>query len=292
MQKHPPMKRYWPLPLFLLLCVTQLAAQPPKSSLLWEISGNGLQQPSYLFGTFHIMCKSDFAVTDVLASKIKASKQFYGELDMDQPNLQMSMMAKMIMPGKTLESLLGSTDYAKVSTRFQSITGMPMAMMNNFKPFICLSLLIINSTTCSETVQPETEFIAVAKEHNLTIAGLETVDDQLNALDKDPIDSQVAELKKIVLNFDSVKNVMSQLLAVYKKRDIDSLYSFMKSTGATDDFTTELLDKRNTKWIPTIQKAIIEKPSFFAVGAGHLGGPEGVISLLRKQGYRLTPVKF
>jgi uncharacterized protein YbaP (TraB family) len=292
MQKHPPMKKYWCLALVLLFGATQVVAQAPKSSLLWEISGNGLQNPSYLFGTFHLMCKGDFSVTPILESKIKASQQFYGELDLDQPDLQMSMMTKMIMQDKTIESLLGQADYAKVSTRFQAITGMPMAMMNNFKPFLCLSLLTINSTSCTETIQPETEFMTVAKENNLTIHGLETMDDQLDALDKEPLDSQVLELKKIVLNFDSVKNVMSELMAVYKKRDVDSLYSYMMNTGASEDFATELISKRNAKWIPLMQKAFTEKPTFFAVGAGHLGGTEGVISLLRKKGYRLTPVKF
>ena len=85
---------------------------------------------------------------------------------------------------------------------------------------------------------------------------------------------------------------MSDLIAVYKKRDVDSLYSYMMSTGASEDFATELISKRNEKWIPLMQKAFTEKPTFFAVGAGHLGGSEGVISLLRKKGYRLTPVKF
>jgi uncharacterized protein YbaP (TraB family) len=292
MQKHLPMKRYSCLALILFFSVTQLVAQPPKSSLLWEISGNGLQKPSYLFGTFHLMCKADFSITPILESKIKASEQFYGELDMDQPDLEMSMMTKLMMQGKTLESLLGEADYAKVSTRFQAITGMSMAMMNNFKPFLCLSALTLNSIKCDNTVQPETEFMAAAKENNLTIHGLETVDDQLSAIDKQPLDSQVMELKKIALNFDSVKNVMSDLIAVYKKRNVDSLYSYMMSTGASEDFATELISKRNAKWIPLMQKAFTEKPTFFAVGAGHLGGSEGVISLLRKKGYRLTPVKF
>lgn len=285
------MKRAACFLLILFLSSAQMFAQAPKSSLLWEISGKGLQHPSYLFGTFHIMCKGDFTVSGVLENKIKTSEQFYGEIDLDQPNLQAGMMAKMMMQGKTLQSLLGE-DYKKNSEKFQSITGMSMAMMNNFKPFLALSFLALNSTQCKETVQPETEFVAVAKQNHIPIRGLETIDDQMNAIDKEPIDSQINELKKIVSNFDSVKTMMSQLMTVYKARNIDSLFSFMKSTGANEDFETELLDKRNNKWIPIIEKAIAEKPTFFAVGAGHLGGPEGVISLLRKQGYRLTPVMF
>ena len=289
--KTLPMKRILCLFVFIFFSLTQLSAQPAKSSLLWEISGNGLQHPSYLFGTFHMMCKEDFAITGILESKLKASEQFYGEIDMDQPNLQANMISRIMMQGKTLETLLGE-DYKSTNEKFQSITGMSMAMLNNFKPFYCLSLLVINSTQCKESIQPEAAFTAVAKQNHLQIRGLETIDEQFDVIDKEPIDSQINALKKIVGNFDSVKTMMSQLMTVYKTKNIDSLFSFMKSTGANEDFGTELLDKRNKKWIPLMKKAMLEKASFFAVGAGHLGGTEGVISLLRKEGYRLTPVMY
>ncbi len=290
--KRSLMKRVFCFFFLLFSCTTTILAQNVRSSLLWEISGNGLAHPSYLFGTFHIMCKGDFSVSGVLENKLKSTGQFYGEIDLDDPNLQTKMMMKMMMQGKTLQSLMTESDYQDMSTKFQSITGMSMAMLNNFKPFVPLSLLTIKTVNCVEQVQPETELVKMAKENHLSIHGLETADDQIEVIDKEPLDSQIKELKQIVSGFDSVKNVMSRLLAVYKLRNIDTLYSFMKSTGASEDFETELLDKRNKKWIPVIQKAIAEKPTFFAVGAGHLGGPEGVIGLLRKQGYKLTPLMF
>ena len=267
-------------------------AQSKNTSLLWEISGNGLQNPSYLFGTFHIMCKADFPVSDILIHKIKSSRQFYGELKMDDPNLQSQMMLKMMMAGKTLQSLMSEAEYKTVSENFQAIMGMPISAFNNFKPFMALSLLAIQSISCLEKVQPETEFVQIAKANNLSIMGLETIDDQMNAIDKQPLDSQVNALKQSVLNFDSVKNVMAEMINIYKQRDIDSLYSFMKRSGADDVFEQDLLIKRNKNWIPVIIKAIAINPSFFAVGAGHLAGSEGLISLLRKQGYTVTPVKY
>ena len=198
----------------------------------------------------------------------------------------------MMMTGQTLQKLIPEPEFSKMNDRFQTITRMPLSMFNTFKPFMALSMLAIKSTTCSETVQPETELMTVAQKNKIPMYGLETVDDQLNAIDQEPLDSQINSLKKQVSNFDSAKNEMAQLNAVYQKRNIDSLYAFMKNTGISDDFETNMLDDRNKRWIPAIQKAMEASPSFFAVGAGHLGGPEGVISLLRKQGYRLTPVKF
>jgi uncharacterized protein YbaP (TraB family) len=278
--------------LFCAVSVLQSGAQPPRSSLLWEISGNSLQQPSYIFGTFHIICRSDFPITETLKQKITSSGQFYAELALDDPGMQMQLAMKMLMPDKTLSSLMTQTEFEKISTNFQKIAGMPLSMFNNFKPFVALSMVTINAIDCEDKLQPETEFMAMAKENNLPVLGLETMDDQVNAINSEPLDSQVTALKQTLLNFDSVKQVLQELIKVYKARNIDTLVAFMRSKGTDGDFETNLLVKRNRNWIPVMEKAMALKPSFFAVGAGHLGGNEGVIALLRKKGYTVKPVAY
>ena len=64
------------------------------------------------------------------------------------------------------------------------------------------------------------------------------------------------------------------------------------TNGKLPDSMEKLLDERNAKWIPVIEKNIALTPSFIAVGAGHLGGKKGVLNLLRKKGYKLTPIKI
>ena len=272
---------------------TSFSQEQPKNSLLWMISGKDLSRPSYVFGTFHMMCKSDFAITDPLKEKLNATEQFYGELDMDDPGLQMSMMSKMRLKDKTLKDLMSEKDYTTLSENFQRVTGMQLQMFNQFMPFMSLSLLTLNSIECSDRVQPEGEFVKLAQQKKLPILGLETIDDQIEAINSQPLDSQLYSLKRMVLAYDSVKQSMNKMIAVYKENNVDKLYDFIKANSNGDDrFETEMLAKRNKKWIPTIEKAIHEKPSFFAVGAGHLGGHEGVLELLRKQGYTLTPVLY
>ena len=74
--------------LLLLLVVfcgsTTYAQKQTSNSLLWEISGNGLQQPSFLFGTIHMICKEDFLLSETAKQKFNSSKQVYLELDMDE----------------------------------------------------------------------------------------------------------------------------------------------------------------------------------------------------------------
>ncbi len=181
---------------FLLILPAAEAQKKPASSLLWKISGNGLKHPSYLFGTFHIMCKTDFSVSPALEEKITSTEQFYGELDMDDPGMQLNLMSKMRLQGTTLSQLLGETDFTSVSDSFQRITGMSLQMMNQFSPFMPMSLLTISSIKCTDRIQPETEFVNIAKKNKLPILGLETVDDQMAAINAQPLDSQVLVLKK------------------------------------------------------------------------------------------------
>ncbi|MES2371521.1 MAG: TraB/GumN family protein [Bacteroidota bacterium] len=290
------MKRVGSLFLALFLGIIQLFAQGPASSLLWKISGNGLNAPSYIFGTSHIMCKGDFTITPILRSSLLSTQQFYGELKMDDPAMQMQLMKEMMMKDQTLESLMGTEDYKKVDIAFQKITGTPITMFNHFKPFMSLSLLYLSMETCTEKVQPETEFMQVAKEGKLPILGLETVVEQMKAIDKFPLDSQAYELKKMVLNFDSLKAEMQGMPDIYKSGDIDSIYNFIVSSGSGaglgQNMEKDLVITRNHNWIPLIKKAITAKPTFFAVGAGHLGGKTGVVNLLRTQGYTVIPVKY
>lgn len=276
-----------------LLLNTTSAQQTPSSSLLWKISGNGLKEPSYIFGTFHMMCKTDFSITPILEEKVKSTQQFFGELDMDDPTLQTTLMSSMRLKETNLQKLLGEDEFKIVSDSFKNITGISLQMFNQFSPFMSMSMLTLSSIACSDKIQPETEFVNIAKKNALPILGLETVQDQVNAINSQPLDSQAVSLKRTVLNYDSVKQVMIKMIEVYKEKNTDKLYQFIKdNSDGNDNFEQEMLVTRNVRWIPVIKKAVHEKPSFFAVGAGHLGGKQGVLNLLKEQGYTLTPVLY
>lgn len=97
---------------------------------------------------------------------------------------------------------------------------------------------------------------------------------------------------QIVKNFDSAKQMMTQMVEVYKQRNPDALYKFMKNGGLNDVFETAMLEERNNKWLPTIVTNLKKQATFFAFGAGHLAGNNGIISLLKKKGYTVTPVAY
>lgn len=268
-----------------------LISNAQKPSLLWQVSGKGITKPSYLFGTFHLICKEDFEITNKLKEKFNSTNILFEEMKMDDPSMQTKMMLKMKWD-RSLKDFIDSNSYKMLADSFKKITSMPISFFDSYKPFLCMSMLTQKMIDCKTVIQPETEFIKLAKENKMEVFGLETIDDEINAIEKMPIDSQINSLMQIVKNFDSAKQMMTQMVEVYKKRNPEELYSFMKKSGLNDMFETAMLEERNNKWLPTIIANIKKQPTFFAFGAGHLVGSFGIINLLKKSGYKVTPVEY
>lgn len=82
------------------------------------------------------------------------------------------------------------------------------------------------------------------------------------------------------------------MVLLYKSKDIDKLYRMSISDDVFGKYENVLLNKRNNNWISPMAKEMEAMPTFFAVGAGHLGGPNGIITLLRKKGYKVSAVMY
>lgn len=288
-----------PIKLFLIslifssLYFTQIYGQKEEKSLLYEISGNGLSQPSYLYGTIHIICKDDFVMNEVTKKKFSEVQQVYLELDMDDPKMMPEMMKSMYMTdGSTLKTLMSEADYQKVSQFFKDSLKTNIGMMDKMKPFVLSSMTIPKLIACPSQSYEET-FMKMAKAENKEILGLETVGEQFGAIDKMGMKKQAdMMLVKMIENWDEGKQTLKQMITDYKNQDVEALLDDMSKSKSSDaNFQEDLLITRNQNWIPKIQKITKEKPTFFAVGAGHLGGKKGVIALLRNEGFTVKAVK-
>jgi len=88
----------------------------------------------------------------------------------------------------------------------------------------------------------------------LNIIGLETVQEQINAIDAEPIESQIKTLQKMVLNFDSLKTEMQEMIRIYQQNDAEALYSYIQLHSMDGLNETAMLINRNRSWIPRIKK--------------------------------------
>lgn len=288
------MKKTILLLLIAVISFSSFSQTNSNSSLLWEISGKNLKQPSYLFGTVHMICKEDFFMPDVVRSKFSAAEEVFLELDMDDPSMMMKMMTMMQLPkGQTIKQLFGDTAaYAAFDKKYQKITGMSASMFNTYKPLMLMTMLTEKSLPCSTKESYEQTFMAIAVKEKKDIKGLETMEDQIAVFDGIPDSLEIANLQNMVNNFDKSIDEFKKLVAVYKQQDVEALYKFTASSPELMNAQNDLLVKRNNNWIPVMQKNMETKVCFFAVGAAHLGGDIGVINLLRKQGFTVKPVKL
>lgn len=265
----------------------------PKSSLLWEITGKDLKQPSYLFGTIHIICKEDFFLPPIVTEKFTNADQIFLELDMDDPMMVLKMMQLLQLPkGQTIKQLFGDSAFKTFDEQYKKITGSSAMMFNTFKPFMLMSMLTEKSLSCTVRESYEQTFIAMAAKQKKNIKGLETIEDQVAVFDSIPDSTEIANLKSMVVDFNKGVEEFKKLVAVYKTQDVDSMYRLTNQSPELMEAEEELLVKRNSKWIPIIETNMQKTSCFFAVGAAHLGGDIGVIALLRKQDYTVKPVKL
>jgi len=277
---------------FTLSSVQSIAQRDKTNTLLWEISGNGLNEPSYLFGTIHMICKEDFLLSESVKQKFASSKQIYLELDMDDPQLQVTMMQQMQLPGKeTLKNILGESSFKKLNSFLQKEMNMNLVMFDKFKPMMVMSILAQRLLPCASMESYEINFVKMASEQKKELLGLEKVEEQIGVFDAIPDSLEIRSIMKMVNDFDTQKKEFTRMSAIYKSQDLEALYQLMVESPEMMDSQELLLDRRNRNWIPIMESAMKNSSTFFAVGAGHLGGSQGVLELLRKQGYVVKGIK-
>ncbi len=265
-----------------------------EESLLWKIEGNGLLKPSYLFGTIHLIPEDKYFFTKEMENAFAQSDQVIFEIDMNVMN-DMSQMAgllsKMRMPDSiTLQDLISPEDYQLLQEKAKE-NGLPLFYFENIKPLFLQSIIGDVNSKKNQMISYEINLAEKASNTGKSIGGLETIDDQMAAIDVVPLKEQAAML------IESFKSTNSQnfdtIVQLYVQQKLQELQVMLESsfTKTDNNYLDSFLKNRNVKWIDNMKKLMSEKPTFFAVGAGHLAGKNGVINLLKDNGYKVTAIK-
>jgi uncharacterized protein len=262
-----------------------------EKSLMWEVTGNGLNQPSYLFGTIHINCKNRLKFSAKRQEIFAKAQQIYLELDFDDPTLQKQIGQNTQMPpGKSLQKLLTPRQYKQARKYFADKLKLPLEFFSTTRPFLLTSLATPSGLKCPVDSWEEV-IVKMAKQQKLEIKGLESVKDQFAVFDTVSLKEEAAMLMEVINNPTKNKQEFLKLIAAYNNEDLHLLEKITKADPSSKKFVTSLLDDRNRKWIPIITREAKSKPTFFGFGAAHLVGSEGVIALLQKAGYTVKPIK-
>lgn len=269
----------------------QKAAQA-GNTLLWQVSGRGLKKPSYLFGTFHIMCKKDMPVGKTVHNAVAAVNSVYMEMDMDDPKIMLGGMKYVYMKdGKKLKDFFVPEEYSRLEKFFKDSIGIPLALMQTMKPLTLEALVYTYMMDCETPSGVEAEIQKIAKKNKKEIYGFETMEFQGSVFDSIPYEVQAKNLLQITDSLEQFRSYFNATMQVYKKQLLDSLDQLSKQYDFGEEKNMDLLlYKRNINWVNQLNRILKKQSVFIAVGAGHLPGEKGLIGLLRKEGYSVTPL--
>ncbi len=279
--------------LFSLFLNAQNTEKTEQKSLLWEISGNGLQTPSYIFGTIHMIPKKDYFFTEIMQNKFKKCKVLALEIHLDSMKAKAKELAPQMMypDGKTLKDYVSAEDYKRIesySTDTLKVGKIMFSLAVKMKPFFGSSIIMMKMI--KKPVAYEEKLFVSATKNKMKVVGLETFEYQLSVINKVSIEDQVQMM--FLDEFETNPIIAyNKMLAAYKTQNLTKLVE--ASTDDSEDFDKfeeDFLLTRNRNWIPVIEKLISEKPTFIAVGAAHLTGDKGVLRLLEAQGYTVKPI--
>lgn len=264
-------------------------AQQNDPTLLYQISGKNLSQPSFLYGTIHVICPDDLVISDATKKALDESEQLVLELDMDDPQFMTKAQQLAMNEGmKNISSEFSEDELAAVNAFFKANYGADMSQLGVLKPIGLLGMIYPKGLDCAQPGSFEGSFMQLKGDKELL--GLETLEYQMGIFDQIPLEDQVDWLVEYTKDVEKLKSEIGELVEIYKKEDVEQLHDFVANSPEFEEYADLMLYKRNKEWIPKIEKLVKEKPTFIAVGAGHLGSDQGVIALLRKAGYSVTAV--
>lgn len=280
----------------LLLCIT-LGAQ---AQLLWKVSGNGLDRPSYVIGTHHL---APLSVKDSIANlqqAIDQTEQVYGEIVMDDannPEILMKMQQAMMLPADTtLKSFYTQAQYDTIAAVVKNYMGVDLALFDKLKPAtittqLSVALAMKSLKGFNPQEQLDTWFQTQARQAGKKVGSLETIDMQINVLyNSQTLTRQALLLYCTATHIEQGVDQSLRMNQAYMKQDLDELLAIIEEKmGDVCDSNPEeistLIYGRNANWARQFPSIMKQSPTLFVVGAGHLPGPQGLLKLLQKQGY-------
>jgi uncharacterized protein YbaP (TraB family) len=263
-----------------------------EQGILWRIDG-AATQPSYLLGTIH---SDDARITTLpvtITNIFQQADSFSGEIDMDLPNLMQASQATLLPEGESLQQLLDSTLYQQ-TVQLLAAYGMPELVVQRMKPWAAAATISLP--------RPQTGLFldmllyTQAAAQGKRVYGLETVSEQVGAMESMPRDLQIIMLRDAVAQHDQLDQIIEALINAYLQRDLTALESISDKAMQQGDarvaqlFTSQVVVNRNRRMLERMQPRLGEGNAFIAVGALHLPGKDGLLTLLRNKGYRVSPV--
>ena len=273
--------------LFTIIFICLFFSPTAKSqSLLWEISGNGLQESSYLFGTVHLSDKRVFNFNDSVFAKIDECDAFTMEIEATPENMTAIQTSIFLEDGKTLDKMLSKEDYAYLTKFFKKKLDIDLDGLKIFTPMTIISMLTMKLTKSEMDTYVDNFLYEYAKSKNKKTFSVEPVQLQIDLLKNVPADY----LLDVANEWDTYQGITDNMIAAYAKEDMDALIKIMFSDSGFKKMEDDFIWNRNKTMADSIDLFVNRQSTFIAIGTGHLPLEGGVIDLLQKKGYEVKPI--
>jgi uncharacterized protein len=266
------------------LLATAAPTSAPVQPLLWHV--HSAAGPTYLYGTMHAGIDALAEVPAVVWQRLADCRELVMEVDPDSVEDEALSVLTELPPGTALDRLLTAEQW----TRVTALTpGVSRARLRRLKPWVVISL--ISQSMLPNTPPMDATILREARERRLAVRFLETMPEQVRILDRA---LTAAELAELVDNEARARRELRQLARAYRAGDARAIAGLLFETGGyarTAQAVDALIVGRSTAWLPEIERRIRGTGrAFIAIGVAHLLGDGGLVTLLRRRGYRVTRV--
>ncbi|MGB7395604.1 MAG: TraB/GumN family protein, partial [Pricia sp.] len=274
----------------LLFCFSCFAALPQEAkSLLWEISGNGLEKSSYLYGTMHVSKKIAFRLDDVFYEALDQSEMVALESD---PGLWLENQDRMAPSAYGFGGGYVPKGFYATAFKVENPKKEHLAAYLAYEDRIVNNILY-RTNEYSQNFEEETYldmFIYQAgKKFDKPIVALEDMEESSALVGRASMNAMKQKPDEWLQKKMQQSDPMFLLQDAYRERNIALLDSIDRAMY-TDHYMKNMLHIRNANMAKKLDSIMPMGKVFAGVGAAHLPGEEGVIDLLRKKGYTVKPL--
>lgn len=273
-----------------------VTATQAGQGLLWRIEKAGVKpsvKPSYLLGTMHSEDPAIVALSKPVMAALERSDRVSLEMVMDPENMDALSRAMQITSEPELPEVVGKDLYRQL-VQPMSEQGVPEHILRGMKPWAAAMTLMVPKSNTGLFLDRVLYLEAIAKAK--PVEGLETAAEQVAVFEGlDPAD-QVQLVKEALKAYPQLEQTYAELRDAYLKHDLQALVAINDAALKEGDpafverVNARLIVDRNLRMAGRMQSGLASGNTFFAVGALHLPGEQGILQLLRKQGYTVTSV--
>lgn len=263
---------------------------PYGEGLLWRLSRNGIPS-SYIFGTIHVSDEDVIHLDGKVVEALAGAKHFAMEVVPDSAEI-MGVAGRMYFDdGRRLDDYVSDPLFREIS-RLLASYHLDEQAAGLIKPWA--AFLTLSYPPDFGQVQ-DLRLMEMARSNGAAVTGLETLQEQLDIFEQMSTDKQVRLLADMTCHYDLVALDFEQMKSLYRAEDLAGLYSYGQRYSRSDDglyreLIRKLLTERNYTMVERMQPLLQNGRAFIAIGAMHLAGTEGVLSLLERLDYQVNLV--